>query len=52
MEQQTEGTFWGIDVSKTALDLAQWGQQEVEQFANDAVGIAAMVERLSLSSLI
>jgi transposase len=47
MEQQTEGTFFGIDVSKTALDLAQWGKQEVKRFANDAVGIAAMVERLS-----
>ncbi len=47
MEQQTEGTFWGIDVSKTALDLAQWDQKDVKQFANDAVGIAAMVERLS-----
>ncbi len=47
MEQQTEGTFWGIDVSKTALDLAQWGQKEVTRFANDATGIAAMVELLS-----
>jgi transposase len=47
MEQQTEGIFFGIDVSKNTLDLAQWGKREVKQFANDAVGIAAMVERLS-----
>ena len=47
MAQQTEDTFLGIDVSKTALDLARWGQKEVKQFANDADGIAAMVEMLS-----
>jgi len=43
MEQQTEGTFFGIDVSKTALDLAQWGKKEVVRYENDALGIAAMV---------
>lgn len=47
MEQQTEGTFFGIDVSKTALDLAQWGQKEVTRFENDATGIAAIVAVLS-----
>lgn len=47
MEQQTEGTFFGIDVSKTALDLAQWGKQEVKRFENNAAGIAAMVAMLS-----
>lgn len=47
MEQQTEGTFFGIDVSKTALDLCQWGKKEVTRFENDATGIAAMVEALS-----
>ena len=47
MEQQTEGTFFGIDVSKTALDLAQWGQKEVTRFENNATGIATMVEMLS-----
>lgn len=46
MEQQTEETFFGIDVSKTALDLAQWGQKAVLRFENNAVGIAALVERL------
>jgi transposase len=47
MEQQTEGTFFGIDVSKTALDLARWGKKEVTRFENDVTGIAAMVEVLS-----
>jgi transposase len=47
MKQQTEGTFLGIDVSKSALDLAQWGQKEVTRFENDATGIAAMVKALS-----
>ncbi len=47
MEQQTEGTFFGIDVSKTALDLAQWGQKKVTRFENDAIGIAAIMEVLS-----
>ena len=46
MEQQTEETFFGIDVSKTALDLAQWGQKAVTRFENNAAGIAALVERL------
>ena len=46
MEQQTEETFFGIDVSKTALDLAQWGQKAVTRFENSAAGIAALVERL------
>lgn len=47
MEQQTEGTFFGIDVSKTALDLARWGKKEVVRYENDAAGIAAMVAVLS-----
>lgn len=46
MEQQTEETFFGIDVSKTALDLTQWGQKEVTRYENDATGIAAMVASL------
>lgn len=46
MEPQTEGTFWGIDVSKTQLDLAQWGKEEVIRYDNSAPGIAAMVEML------
>lgn len=46
MEQQAEGTFFGIDVSKTHLDLAQWGKKEVIRYENDASGIAAMVKML------
>lgn len=46
MEQQTEGTFFGIDVSKTTLDLAQWGQKKVTQFENNATGIADLVAAL------
>lgn len=46
MEQQAEETFFGIDVSKTHLDLARWGQQEVRRYENNATGIAALVETL------
>lgn len=46
MEQQAEETFLGIDVSKTHLDLARWGQQEVRRYENNATGIAALVETL------
>ncbi len=52
MEQQTEETFFGIDVSKTALDLAQWGQKEVTRFENDAAGIAAMVAQLPIATAV
>jgi len=52
MEQQTEETFFGIDVSKTALDLVQWGQKEVTRFENDAAGIAAMVTMLSSATAV
>lgn len=47
MTQQTEASFIGIDVSKTALDIAQWEQEIVERQANDAEGIAAIVRRLN-----
>lgn len=46
MTQQTEAIFIGIDVSKTALDVAQWNQEIVERQANDADGVAAIVKRL------
>lgn len=52
MEQQIEGIFFGIDVSKTALDLAQWGQKEVKRFENDAAGITTMVARLSAETAV
>ena len=46
MEQQAEETFFGIDVSKTHLDLARWGRQEVRRYENNATGIAALIETL------
>jgi len=46
MAQQTEGSFIGIDISKTALDVAEYKQEEVERFANDEVGIGAIVKKL------
>lgn len=47
MEQQTEGCFIGIDVSKTDLDFAQWGQQAVTRYQNEPAGIVSAVEALS-----
>ncbi|MBX3061315.1 MAG: transposase [Anaerolineae bacterium] len=46
MTQPSEAIFIGIDVSKTALDVAQWNQEIVERQANDADGVAAIVKRL------
>ncbi len=46
MTQQIEEIFIGIDVSKTMLDVAQWELEAVERYANDAEGIAAIVNRL------
>ena len=46
MEQQTAESFFGIDVSKTHLDVAQYGEKEVIRYENNAVGIAALVDRL------
>lgn len=43
---ETEGSFIGIDVSKTDLDLAQWGETNVRRYANEATGIAALVDEL------
>lgn len=43
---ETEGSFIGIDVSKTDLDLAQWGETNVNRYANEAIGIAALVDEL------
>lgn len=47
MTQQIEEIFIGIDVSKTMLDVAQWELEAVERYANDAEGIAAIVNRLA-----
>lgn len=46
MEQKTKEPFFGIDVSKTALDVAQWGKKEVARYENDETGIAAMLAML------
>ncbi len=46
MTQQIEERFIGIDVAKTALDVAQWEQETVERYANDAEGIATIVKGL------
>jgi transposase len=42
----TPEIFLGIDVSKEKLDLAVDGQADVVTFANDAAGIASLVEGL------
>ena len=47
MEQQQEGCFIGVDVSKTDLDIAQWGKQEVVRYQNEPAGISNAVEALS-----
>jgi len=47
MTKQTEGSFIGIDVSKTDLDVAQWKQKTVKRQANDAAGIATVVKELA-----
>jgi transposase len=52
MEQQTEETFFGIDVSKTHLDLDQWGKIEGQRYENDAAGIAALVDMLLLETTV
>jgi len=52
MEQITEGCFIGIDVSKTDLDVALWGEQEVTRYKNEPPGIMAIVEMLSIQSTV
>lgn len=46
MTQQIEEIFIGIDVSKMMLDVAQWELEAVERYANDAEGIATIVNGL------
>lgn len=50
MEQQIEGCFIGIDVSKMDLDIAQYGKQEVARYKNEPAGISSMVEAVSAIS--
>lgn len=52
MMQQTEERFIGIDVSKTALDVAEYGQEMVERYVNDETGIASIVNALEARSSI
>jgi transposase len=47
MTEQTEGIFIGIDVSKSHLDVAQWEQEVVERYTNDAAGISTSVQALA-----
>jgi len=46
MNEQIEN-FFGIDVSKSALDLAQWGKEKVTRFENTADGIEKIVKTIS-----
>lgn len=47
MTEQIEGTFMGIDVSKTHLDVAQWEQEAVVRYENDTTGITTLVQVLT-----
>lgn len=47
MEQHIEGCFIGIDVSKTDLDIAQCGIQEVTRYKNEPAGISDAIEAIS-----
>lgn len=42
----SEAVFVGIDVSAKTLDVACSGRKEVEQFANELVGIESLVESM------
>ncbi len=42
MDTKETGTFIGIDVSKETLDVAEDGETDVQPYANDVAGIAAL----------
>ena len=44
MEQPQKTAFIGIDVSKTALDVAFWGNQAVKRYKNESKGIIKLVK--------
>lgn len=46
MDNNMIEVFVGIDVSKNQLDLAIWGQENVQQFTNDQKGIIALLAQL------
>jgi transposase len=45
---QSDGLFWGVDVSSEQLDLACHGMAPVESFENSAAGIERLVTAVSL----
>jgi hypothetical protein len=45
---QSDGLFWGVDVSSEQLDLACHGMAPVESFGNSAAGIERLVTTVSL----
>lgn len=47
MTQQTIDIFIGIDVSKKSLDVAQWGQETIDKYDNDAIGIPELTQLLT-----
>jgi transposase len=44
-------TFLGIDVGKTWLDVAQWGDTAVWRVTNDAAGVAEIMARVAAPEL-
>jgi transposase len=43
----TSEAYVGIDVGKTWLDVARWGEEDVWRVANDEEGVAQVVERVA-----
>ena len=43
----TSEAYVGIDVGKTWLDVARWGEEDVWRVANDDEGVAQVVERVA-----
>jgi transposase len=41
-----DASFVGIDVGKTWLDVARWGQPDVWRVSNDAEGVAELLNRM------
>lgn len=46
MSSKADEVFVGIDVSKSQLDLAEWGKSNVSQYNNDEKGIGKLVQQL------
>lgn len=43
----TSEAYVGIDIGKTWLDVARWGEEDVWRVANDEEGVAQVVERVA-----